>query len=253
MSISKALETEGFCVVPGLLSAWERWTILAHHNWREGPPDSDWSKGRASLDPFYHRLVTKPKLLAVVRSALGDDVIQWGMDIVHRPPGTAHPWHCDIESSALDGGFVTIWIGITHTSVDSALTVISRSHSFGHPVQEEAHIRGFSRGQATDADVLAWAKARDSQAELVKPELRNGDALVFDGRLWHGSRNGQKTGTRTAVLIQYARADKAVRMFDPQRLGWPIQVRQEPLPPVLVVAGKAHPDKNRIVSAPGGG
>ena len=153
----------------------------------------------------------------------------------------------DIECCSPEGGFISIWIGLAHTSVRSALKLISRSHAFGSTLQEQAHTHGCRRGKATDADVLSWARAIDPSAQLIVPRLRNGDALVFDGRLWHGSDNLQRIFTRTALLLQYARADRPVRMYDPQHVEWPLRTRQDRLPPVIVVSGVAAEGVNEAV------
>lgn len=58
--------------------------------------------------------------------------------------------------------------------------------------------------------------ARDfaGDAFVERLELGDGDALFFDGRLWHGSFDTDPTAARTALLLQYARADTPVRMPD---------------------------------------
>ena len=106
------------------------------------------------------------------------------------------------------------------------------------------------RGSITPEAVLAWAREIDPRAALVQPEIGDGEALIFDGRLWHGSYNSLQSQTRTALLLQYARADRPVRLMDSKQLEWPFRFLAEPLPPVLVVAGRGDGTVNRVVPPP---
>jgi ectoine hydroxylase-related dioxygenase (phytanoyl-CoA dioxygenase family) len=207
-------------------------------------------KARSANDRFFFDLVADERLVRIVSEQLGEDVIHWGTDVLWRAPGVRHPWHCDIESCDPGGGFVSLWIGLRGTSRRSSLRIIPGSHHYGSTIQEHQHQRGFKRGQATEASVLEWARTIDSQARVVDVDVRNGDAIVFDGRLWHGTLNEQRFRTRIAILLQYARADRRVRMFDPNHLEWPLRTIDDPWPPVLAVKGVADPDLNRVVGAP---
>ena len=88
----------------------------------------------------------------------------------------------------------------------------------------------------------------DSRIELLDTE--NGDALFFDGRLWHGSNNTSNTKRRIAILLQYARADKAIRVPKFSHKRWPMEYHPEPKPPCLVVRGSSQDNLNRIMAGP---
>src|SRR6185437_11808244 len=98
-------------------------------------------------------------------------------------PHISHPWHTDIESSSQDGGFVTVWVGLENTSQESALQFITRSHLVGKTIQQISREKGFGRGTASSDQVLAWAKEFEPEAEFVQPQMSDGEALIFDGRL----------------------------------------------------------------------
>src|SRR4029078_4236116 len=83
------------------------------------------------------------------------------------------------------------------------LHLISRSHRFGRPIQQEVNERGMRRGEATDEMVMAWAQEHDPLSDFVQPEMKDGQALLFDGRLWHGSHN-RADRPRAALLLHYA-------------------------------------------------
>lgn len=121
---------QGFVGPLKLLSKDDCRRIIAHE--LDHPPEAlDWWKGRAATDPFYAGLARGARFLQLLRPLLGEDIVLWGVDILRRDPNQVHPWHCDMESSAAEGGFASVWIGIENTSRDSSLNVISRSHRFG--------------------------------------------------------------------------------------------------------------------------
>ena len=225
--------------------------LIANHL-RETPriKPAEWSKGKAVTDHFWYELATQPALLNVLKQVLGDNVILWGARLVRREPGQAHPWHTDIESSCADGGFASVWIGLENTCAQTGLQLVTRSHALGKTIQQIAQEHGASRGSASPETVLAWAQEIDPSAELTQPEIGDGEAIVFDGRLWHGSYNSLQSETRSALLLQYARADRPVRLTDPKQLEWPFRFLPDPLPPVIAVAGEGNGALNRVVPAP---
>ncbi len=248
-AMTASFDRDGFCAPIALLTEAQCDLVRRHLQFGTLPGPSEWEKGRAVTDRFLYDLATRPALLSVLRPLLGEDIILWGAGIVARGPNQVHPWHSDIESSAPNGRFVSVWIGIENTSRESALQFISRSHLFGKTIQEVAHGKNVRRGEASAATVLAWAHDCDSAAEFIQPEMRNGDALVFDGRLWHGSDNTRREGRRLVVLFQYAGADSPVRMPDFAQLEWPFYYKENRVP-VLLVSGKEGDRTNHVVLRP---
>jgi mannose-6-phosphate isomerase-like protein (cupin superfamily) len=243
-------DEEGYVVVPRLLGEPERRTLLAELRARQQPAPLDWVKGRAASSRLLYEVATHPPILDRVCEALGPDVIVWGASVVERPPGAAHAWHADIESAAAAGRTATVWLGLEHTTPEASLTVASHSHRLGVTIQEEAAAHGKRRGEASDDEVERWAKARDDRSLVVHLPAVDGDAVVFDGRLWHSSRNRDPSRTRTALLLQYATPDTPIRIPDFNQLEWPFRWLEAPRPPCLLVRGEAPPDTNRIVAAP---
>ncbi len=216
----------------------------------EYPAPADWAKGRAVHERFLYEVATDPGLIHLVTTLLGPDVVLWGASAVRRTPGAVHPWHSDIESSHPGGRCVTAWIGIDHTTRDSALAVISRSHRLGRTVQEAQQTAGLRRGEVTPDLLLEIARADQPEAMLVQPDMADGDALLFDGRLWHGSHNTRRRGARLALLLQFAAADDPIRIPDLSQLNWPFRFRSAPRPPAILVAGTDATARNRLVSPP---
>jgi Protein involved in biosynthesis of mitomycin antibiotics/polyketide fumonisin len=246
--LREAFRRDGFLPPFPLFTRAQCNLVQAHIRWGDPPAPSKWMKGRAVTDKLIFDLATRPALLARVRLLLGDDIVLWGASWVTRQPKQVHPWHCDSESSAPEGGFVSVWIGIENTCRESALQLICGSHRIGKTIQQFAHEHGFRRGEAGAATALTWAREIISSAEFVQPQMSDGDALVFDGRLWHASENTCMKGTRTALLFQYAITGKSIKMPDWDHLEWPF--RYEPTcAPLLLISGMDG--ANRIVAPPG--
>ena len=243
-AIARELARDGFAGPMRLFTREQCDLILRHYRCGGRKPTPEWPKDRAVVDPFYYEVAMRPQILDRLADLLGPDVVLWGASVVERKPEQAHLVHTDIESSAPAGGFVSVWIGLEGTSRESALAMITRSHLFGTPVQQVMHEAGLARETTGNDRILALARQRDRAAELVQPAMGDGDALLMDGRIWHGSLN---TGTakRTALLLQYAKAGVDVPIQKPGNSDWPFRLteRRATCLPVLV-AGKpaAGPD-----------
>ena len=223
--------------------------VMCHFRLGNPPAPLKWGKSRAATDSFIFALATRPALLSRLRLLLGNDILLWGASLVTREPNEIHPWHCDIESSALGSGFVSVWIGIENTSRESALQLITKSHAIGKTIQQVAYENGFRRGEASTATVLDWARAIIPSAEFAQPAMNDGDAIFFDGRLWHASWNTRGEGTRVALLFQYAAAGTPVKTPDFSRLEWPFRFETWRVP-VLLVSGRDSSRANYIVPPP---
>ena len=209
----------------------------------------DWDKGMAATSRAYYEIATRPEILDVVSELLGGEVILWGASIQRRVPSAVHPWHSDIECSDPDCRTVAAWIGLEHTTPRSSLLVLSRSHRFGVTVQQVRQESGKERDEIGTDDLAGWARERDGRSELVRLGVTDGEALFFDGRLWHGTHNVSRR-TRRALLLQYAAPDTAIRIPDLDYLDWPFRQLDSPRPPCLIVRGSAREGFNRVVPAP---
>jgi mannose-6-phosphate isomerase-like protein (cupin superfamily) len=213
------------------------------------PPPPAWSKGNAASSRAFFGIGCLPELLAILEVLIGPDVMLWGAKLVNRGPGQVHPWHTDIETSEPGAGTVSVWIGLKNVDRQSALEVISRSHRFGKPLQDFARAAGKSRDEVTDEEVEAWSRLVDPGSERIRFNMRDGDAIVFDGRLWHGSNNRNPTGVRSALLLQYAVPSRWIRIPDLTKLDPPFRYEEE-APPCVMVLGRGDEGPNRIVPPP---
>ncbi|MEX2395388.1 MAG: cupin domain-containing protein, partial [Balneolales bacterium] len=209
-----------------------------------------WDKSFAATYPEYYTIATKPEILDGVAAILGEDIMLWGASVVVRKPGKVHPWHSDIETTGGVGRTVSVWVGLDYVNRNSSLQVISRSHSLGVSIQELRQKEALNRKAVTANQVLAWAKERDTRSELVVCSMKNGDALFFDGNIWHGTDNSNLMGTRAALLLQYATPDRPIRIPDFKNLDWPFRFHETPRPPCIMVRGSDTGFINNMVEPP---
>lgn len=241
-------EANGFVGPVGLFSRQEcrRIRLLLE----DVPPPMDWWKGHAVTSRVFFELGMHHAILNCVTQLIGDDVMLWGASLLRRRPGRVHPWHTDIETSGEKGGFVSVWIGLAQTNVRSSLQLVSHSHTFGRTVQEVAARAGKQREERTTDEVEAWARKHEPSSAVMQFDMSDGDALFFDGRLWHGSNNTNRRGERTALILQYAVPDRPVRIPDLSALEWPFRLQDTPTPPCIMVRGTGRSSSNRLVPPP---
>lgn len=207
----------------------------------------DWQKGWAVKSAAFFALASHPKVLALVTELLGDDVLLWGSRLIHKSPGEKHDWHSDLESSDPSGKTVSVWLALKDCSKESSLTVVPGSHRFGETVQQQSASRADQSAAVDPETVLTWARDRKSDSGIVTAETQVGEAILFDGRLWHGSNNTTNL-TRSAVLLQYATPDTAIRI--PASFSWPYRNLASPLPPCVMISGQDQHQINRTVRPP---
>ena len=185
-SVIDTFEEQGFIGPVPVLSVSECREFLSAI--RETPPQ-DWHKGHAASSRSSANWARTPAVLEVVSELLGEDVMLWGAIVREQAPKATHPWHSDIEACTPVGRTVSVWIGLEHTSGNSALSIVPYSHRFGISVQQARHERGRGREDVNADDIGRWAGGRDERSHVYRPVMSDGDALFFDGRLWHGSDN----------------------------------------------------------------
>jgi hypothetical protein len=120
---------EGFLAPIDLYTSAQCRLICRHYRRTRWPAPLVERKALAAHDSLFYDIATRPALLALLRVLLGEHIVLWGAKVIRREPDQKHPWHTDIESSAADGRFVSVWIGLENTSQASGLHLLSRSHN----------------------------------------------------------------------------------------------------------------------------
>src|SRR5215217_5015223 len=161
-------QRDGYLAPVPVLTASECRRLMAHFDRGRRPPPADWEKGAAVTDWLIYRMATNPRLLELLTPMLGKDIVLWASSLVRSRPGDVHPWHVDIETSVPNGRYVSAWIGLENTRINS-LQLIAGSHVGGKTIQQVQAERGCRRGEASTETVLGWVRERNPSAHYVEP------------------------------------------------------------------------------------
>jgi len=217
---------------------------------KKSPKPLDWEKGLAVTSLTIFNLAHKIGSSEIMSRILGDNIILWGASVIKRRHGRLHQWHTDIETYNQQGKAASIWIALENTNINSSLKFISTSHKFGICVQHVASKMGKKRIELNDTLVKEWAGDLDRESKLIQQNICNGQATIFDASIWHASHNTNKSGTRTALLLQYASSDIPIRFYSQSKIEWPFEITEHQKPPCISIKGEKHQNINRIVDPP---
>jgi mannose-6-phosphate isomerase-like protein (cupin superfamily) len=195
---------------------------------------------------LFYSLACDPAITEIVHKLIGENIMLWGATLVNSPPGFQHPWHSDIETAYAKAPTVSVWLVLKHANRNTALRLMSFSHLIGASVQEMQLLHSVDRSALASADVLAWARERNPDSRIFQPDMRDGDAIFFDGRTWHGSHNTNSFGRRVAVLLQYATPEVPIHIWRSEASPW--QYADRPRPPCIMIRGSDTHGYNNIVS-----
>jgi ectoine hydroxylase-related dioxygenase (phytanoyl-CoA dioxygenase family) len=150
-----------------------------------GPNQRIWNlinKGRV-----FHSIPTSPRVLALVKHMLGDDVLLSSITAnIARRSGTPMMIHTDQNYVPVVTPYPAVadvaWMLDDFTEENGATRVIPGSHKWGR----------YPQAGESPATVAATGPA--------------GTALVFDGRLWHGTGANTTAKDRPGLFTYYCRA-----------------------------------------------
>ena len=199
--ITQALRRQGFCIVPGLISARRcaqlraamRCMLEGEREQNLRPTGHQRVLHLAAKDRRFLDLVQHPLVLAVWRSYLGEDMLCSSLTGNALWPGsTEQYWHVDHPywtmaepypvSLPLAGQ--TIWMLDDFTRENGATAGLAGSHQ---------------RGRLPRLD-SRWPKG------ATPITGRCGSAILMDGALWHTSTPNRSPAVRSAVLVKYIRS-----------------------------------------------
>lgn len=151
-----------------------------------------------ALSPCFTELAAHPRLVAIVQSLLGADLLLFRSTLMLKPAfhGSAHALHQDsaywpMEPPAL----VTASIALDDATPDNGcIKVIPGSHHWG--LQEWGHIAQEQEAPLTNRDDL------DRSRQIDVP-LAAGSAVLFHSLMVHGSGPNQTDRPRNTALYAY--------------------------------------------------
>jgi ectoine hydroxylase-related dioxygenase (phytanoyl-CoA dioxygenase family) len=161
------------------------------------------STAHLSYGPVYD-LLTHPRIVAVVRDLLGENVIGWGSHYFCKLPhdGKTVPWHQDASYWPLTPSkTVTVWLAIDDADRGNAcMRVIPGSHHSGH----------LTYRMTEDADQTVLNQEVENVERFGRPvdmELKAGEISVHADLLLHGSNANDSDRRRCGLTLRYCAAE----------------------------------------------
>jgi len=156
--------------------------------------------------PFWD-LATHPRVLEVIRAAIGEDVVLIATGFFAKPPGDSEhyvAWHQDTTYWGLEPPFaVTLWIAIDKSDVENGcMRVIPGSHRAGLLPHGKADKSGNILGHNQQIDPKLIDETR-----AVDLELEAGHASLHDGLTVHGSNPNRSNRRRCGMTLRFTRPD----------------------------------------------
>jgi phytanoyl-CoA hydroxylase len=163
----------------------------------------------ARHDPFWVRLVSDPRLLAIAETFVGPDVALFATHYICKPPRTGKPvlWHQDGAFWPLEPmDVITLWLAVTGSDPDNGcLRVIPGSHALDLKGLRERGDLESVLGREIDDEV--------DTSRAVDLTLRPGDVSVHHPNIVHGSDANASPRWRRGLTIRYI--PTTTRITDP--------------------------------------
>jgi hypothetical protein len=154
-------------------------------------------------------LLTEPRIVAVVKDLLGDNVIGWGSHFFCKMPGDGKvvAWHQDASYWPLTPSkAVTVWLAIDDADVENAcMKFIPGSHHYGHLT--------YKLTEESGANVLNQeVENAEGIGQPVYDELAAGEISIHSDLLLHGSEANKSERRRCGLTLRYTAADVVAGM-----------------------------------------
>ncbi|HEU0173664.1 MAG TPA: phytanoyl-CoA dioxygenase family protein [Blastocatellia bacterium] len=161
--------------------------------------------------PQVYDLLAHPRIVAVVKDLLGEDVIGWGSHYFCKMPrdGKRVSWHQDASYWPLTPSkTVTVWLAIDNADVENAcMRFIPGSHLYGHLT--------WRLSEADEDNVLNQSVSDVERfGAPVDDVLRAGEISIHSDLTLHGSEANDSDRRRCGLTLRYCAAE--VRAY----LGW---------------------------------
>jgi len=148
-------------------------------------------------------ILTDPRIVALMKDLLGEDVIAWGSHFFCKMPGDGKrvSWHQDSSYWPLSPTMaVTAWLAIDDASVENAcMRYIPGTHRLGHLT--------YKLSENDEANVLNQTVPEvEHFGEPVNVELKAGEISIHSDLLLHGSEANQSTKRRCGLTLRYCPA-----------------------------------------------
>lgn len=149
-------------------------------------------------------LLTDPRMVAVIKDILGENVIGWGAQFFCKMPGDNKTisWHQDASFWPLSPSkTVTAWLAIDDADQENAcMRFISGSHHSGHLT--------YRLNEDDEQTVLRQAVDQPERfGPVIYDELKAGQISLHSDLLLHGSDKNLSTRRRCGLTLRYCTSD----------------------------------------------
>ena len=153
---------------------------------------------------FAYDILTNPRIVALVRDLLGEDVVGWGAHYFCKMPhdGKKVAWHQDATYWPLTPTkSCTIWLAVDDaTPANANMRFIPASHLYG--------LIDYESSGAEEGNVLNQTVAdAESFGEPVDVTLKAGQVSIHSDLLLHGSEANNSDLRRGGLTLRYCAAD----------------------------------------------
>ncbi|MPZ51202.1 MAG: phytanoyl-CoA dioxygenase family protein [Acidimicrobiia bacterium] len=171
----------------------------------------------ARTDPFWHRLVSDPRLVDIAEIFLGEDVAVFATHYICKEPITGRQvlWHQDGAFWPLDPvNVITLWVALTDSRRDNGcVKVVPGSHKTNLLDMVDS---------TEDAVLPSEIPVEVDEKDAFAFELEPGDVSVHHPNIFHGSDANTSTRWRRGLTIRFI--PTSVKITDPDAAS-PILVR----------------------------
>ncbi len=167
--------------------------------------------------PLLADFTRHPRLLAICRDLIGEDVnLYWDQAVYKKPEKPRRfPWHQDNGYKFVDPQtYLTCWIALTDATLENGCPHVAPGlHRLGTL-------------QHRYVEPLGWECFQDPPASVAAP-LRAGGMVVFSSLTPHLTGPNSTAGVRKAYIVQYAPAGAVALLGDAASETGPRRVPQD--------------------------
>jgi ectoine hydroxylase-related dioxygenase (phytanoyl-CoA dioxygenase family) len=149
-------------------------------------------------------VLTSPRIVALMRDLLGENVIAWGSHFFCKMPGDGKTvsWHQDASYWPLTPTkAVTCWLAIDDADRENAcMKFIPGSHHYGHLT--------YKMSEDSESNILdQTVENAEGIGKPVYDELKAGECSLHSDLLLHGSEANTSTRRRCGLTLRFCSAE----------------------------------------------
>lgn len=159
--------------------------------------------------PWVFELATQPKLLDMIETQIGRDILLYSSHLLSKPPRTGQPvpWHQDSPYWNVKGRFSAgVWIALDDIDEENgAMSVIAGWHRKGTlPIQPSQFVKGFNQ------EIVPSALPPNINERKVVYRLKAGQMAIHHVMIPHNSPPNKSDRWRRVIVLRYLAADGAL-------------------------------------------